>query len=750
MVIGRIAFLLGASLLALGSVGTAQEPLSGPELNKVGTAARAAMALVELKDERRAYGSAFCIHPGGVFLTSGHAARGVTSLILNPGQKDERVYKATVLRTDPVLDLAILQVDGVKDLSVLGLGTEEKLGDRGELVAAGFTVGEIFAPGQKVEPRLSFHIGRAEVPRRADGAPPRFQIEEALYAGNSGGPVLDRTGKVVGMIVGRVQGGGGLAALPVGAVARFTSQPVIAFDPPRLEAATVRKPVAFEARVRSVLPDPTPFEVQFGLKPPRGVERTFAMKPDAAGKFTATVVPMPPTMPEPEYRLLARFENGQLDATTADRTFRVGAREVKLGDVSRVRFGAAPEAVLSDGETVRGPVAGLGAVPVRLGGQSVPVALDKAAEVRFAPAVESDLLWYTLVVRQGEKEILRQSEGVRVHGVLPPPAAGPGHGGIKAPPLAEEKTVRELDGPAADVAVGGGGRYLVLHLPKARRLAVFDANKADFIGSIPAEDDVKFAAGLVDVLVARPRQGILERWTLEPLARDVAVPMPVKGVVLDLAMGSGSRGPLLVRSATGDGDQDPASYTLVDTETLKARGPDNLRVTRFDRRRHAMQFRASADGKVFALWCTNQSPQGIGMLVTSDMDAQFHYTNASAGHLVPGPDGQALFTAEGKIPRPPYDGVVRPDPSGPVLPASHGDAFLKMQPPGKDGPVTVHRPDRAEPVATVMEPAFAVPRDGVTRGGLPYDKRVFLIPDARLLVVIPTSADRLILHRLAE
>lgn len=745
----RCSLVLIASLLALGSLAPGEEPLSGAEANKVAKAGQAVTALVELK-ERRAYGSAFCIHPGGLFLTSAYVASGATNLILSPGQKDEQTCKATVLRSDAALDLALLRVEGVKNLPTVPLGPEVKLTERTEVVAVGYPFGEIGAVGDTDEPRYRLHVGGVTSLPRGDATPPRFEFDANLNPGHSGGPIFDRTGKVVGMAVGRVPHGRVSAAIPASALAKFVSQPVVVFDPPRLEATNVWKPYRFEARVLSALPDPTPFEVRLSLKPPRGPERSFAMEPAGDGKFTATAVPLPPATPEPEYRLLARFDNGLLDATTADRTFKVKERELKLGDVREVRFGADPAVVLANGETVSGAVTGLGPVPVRLGGHAVPVALEKAAEVQFAPAVESDSLWVTVVVRQGGKEVLRHTDHAPVRGLLPPPSAGPSSRGVKAPPLEGDRAIRKLDGPVADVAVGGAGRYLVLHLPTARRLDVFDVTKAEVVGSIPAEEaDVKFAAGLEDVAVVRPRQGTLERWTLKTCERDVAVPVPVKGFVLDLALGSASRGPLLVRSAGGAADLDPAWFTLVDLETLKARGPDDLRVHRFDRRRQVMQLRASTDGKVFALWSTNQSPNGIGALVTSETDAKFHYTNTAAGHLVPAPDGKTLFTGQGRIPLPPHEGIIRPDPSGSVLPACHGEMYLTLPPPGKDGPLTVHHPNRADPVATFADAGVAVPREKTPpAAGLPLDKRVLLVPDEKLLITIPASADRLILHRL--
>ena len=45
---------------------------------------------------------------------------------------------------------------------------------------------------------------------------------------------------------------------------------------------------------------------------------------------------------------------------------------------------------------------------------------------------------------------------------------------IKPAPLTDERTILSLPSPVADVVVGGGGRFLILHLPKLRQLAVFD------------------------------------------------------------------------------------------------------------------------------------------------------------------------------------------------------------------------------------------------------------------------------------
>ncbi len=64
----------------------AQKPLSRVDIARIG---KAATALVEVKAPH-GFGSAFCIHPSGLFLTNAHVTKGDVTLILNPSLKTER------------------------------------------------------------------------------------------------------------------------------------------------------------------------------------------------------------------------------------------------------------------------------------------------------------------------------------------------------------------------------------------------------------------------------------------------------------------------------------------------------------------------------------------------------------------------------------------------------------------------------------------------------------------------------------
>src|SRR5262249_42887016 len=155
---------------------------------------------------------------------------------------------------------------------------------------------------------------------------------------------------------------------------------------------------------------------------------------------------------------------------------------MKLSDVRNIFSRPKTRVVLHDNRTEEGAAAGLDEVPVQLGDQSVTVNLAKAVEVRATPLVDTEVVWYTLRARQEDKEILGHSESLLVQGLLTGPTFEAVEADIKPPTLTGDKVERKLSSAIADVAVGGGGRYLVLHLPRERKLAVFDVNAAKVVG----------------------------------------------------------------------------------------------------------------------------------------------------------------------------------------------------------------------------------------------------------------------------
>jgi S1-C subfamily serine protease len=141
-------------------------------------------------------GSAVVIAPDGFMLTSAHVVEGA-----NGGEAsfvDGRAMRFTVAGADPLSDLAVLRADA-SDLIPAQLGDASEL-RVGQLVVAignphgyagSVTAGVVSALGR------SLPVGRRGGPRRM--VENVVQTDAALNPGNSGGALVDGSGRVVGI-----------------------------------------------------------------------------------------------------------------------------------------------------------------------------------------------------------------------------------------------------------------------------------------------------------------------------------------------------------------------------------------------------------------------------------------------------------------------------------------------------------------------------------------------------------------------
>ena len=136
-------------------------------LVQIGRLGKAATALVEC-DLRggKGHGSAFCIHPSGLFVTNEHVVAGSTAvrLVLDPSLKTQKVVKARVVRIDRENDLALLRAEGVEALPVLALGDGGGLEELEEVVACGFPFGRSLTVSKDDYPAVSINT-RGPSPR---------------------------------------------------------------------------------------------------------------------------------------------------------------------------------------------------------------------------------------------------------------------------------------------------------------------------------------------------------------------------------------------------------------------------------------------------------------------------------------------------------------------------------------------------------------------------------------------------------
>jgi serine protease Do len=136
-----------------------------------------------------AQGSGFLISSDGLVLTNAHVVDGAKEVTVK--LSDHREYKAKVLGADRASDIAVLRIDGRDFPSVL-LGDSDQLGV-GDYVLA---IGEPFGLEETATAGIVSAKGRS-LP--GDGYVPFIQTDAAVNPGNSGGPLFDANGSVVGI-----------------------------------------------------------------------------------------------------------------------------------------------------------------------------------------------------------------------------------------------------------------------------------------------------------------------------------------------------------------------------------------------------------------------------------------------------------------------------------------------------------------------------------------------------------------------
>ncbi|KWI56887.1 peptidase S1 [Burkholderia pseudomultivorans] len=207
--------------------GTPQLPAQGPQAPAPDTAPRAVSGS----------GSGFIVSADGMILTSAHVVDEATDVTVR--LTDRREFKATVLSVDPQSDVAVLQVDGRK-LPFVRIGDSSKV-RAGEPV---MTIGASDGSGNTVTAGIV-----SATPRTLpDGSAfPFFQTDIAVNPDNSGGPVFNRAGDVIGIAVQLYTGAERYAsttfAIPIALAAKARAQARAQLQAPaRAQAAESRAP----------------------------------------------------------------------------------------------------------------------------------------------------------------------------------------------------------------------------------------------------------------------------------------------------------------------------------------------------------------------------------------------------------------------------------------------------------------------------------------------------------------------------
>ena len=142
--------------------------------------------------ERKAtgLGSGFIIDSKGIVVTNNHVIQGAEDIIVSVNGSTE--YKAKIIGTDPYMDLAVLQIESDEKFIPVSFGDSDKA-RVGDWVIA---IGNPYGFGGTVTTGIISSRNRDIGLTRYDDF---IQTDASINRGNSGGPLFDLNGKVVGI-----------------------------------------------------------------------------------------------------------------------------------------------------------------------------------------------------------------------------------------------------------------------------------------------------------------------------------------------------------------------------------------------------------------------------------------------------------------------------------------------------------------------------------------------------------------------
>jgi serine protease Do len=201
-------------------------------------------------------GSGFIIDPSGIVVTNNHviADGDEITVILNDGTR----LKAELIGTDKKVDLALLRVKSDKPLKAVNFGDSDKL-RLGEWVVA---IGNPFSLGGSVT------AGIVSARNRDINSGPYdnyIQTDAAINRGNSGGPLFNLYGEVIGINTAIISPGSGGGSVGIG-FAVPSKAAVAVIDQLKQFGETRRGWLG--VRIQQVTDE---VAESLGIKPPRGV-----------------------------------------------------------------------------------------------------------------------------------------------------------------------------------------------------------------------------------------------------------------------------------------------------------------------------------------------------------------------------------------------------------------------------------------------------------------------------------------------
>jgi hypothetical protein len=763
-------------LFAAGFLQSPQEPESSAQLSpEVLKSIKAATVVIIRKRSGEVDGTGFLISPVGHILTFREGStreRGFPGpkgpeqyhVVLDSGTESQRTVPAQVV-VDQIRDggLLLLSIEG-RDLPSLQIETVKELAESAAVWGFGFNLDRAPAWSDIVSGKKGPEVGLTPIRYRpssvgSPGQPGSFRFSEALRLGFRGGPVVGTDGRVYGMLDAKRGGMGGSSVLTVEAIEEFRRPKIVRFlvEPQELPAEGGSVTIQAEIEARDVPVERATVVVESpGFR--HEVELVRQGK-EWSGTWTCPALDAAGLQRLEADALMKDGAVRRVVCTATSVTLKKGAEvlQIPVGELQEIRPGQGdePDRV----RTSKGSFEGR--LEPRLPECGETLEAGQVSVLRLGRR-SGRMLGLRLQAKYGSRDV--RSPGVPVavgRKALAPPAPVSFLSSLK-----EERIEKTLPAAIHQVRMAGGGKVLLLHFKSLRTLGVFDLETLQVVKQIRLDaDSVLFAGGRTHVLICFPDEFRIERWSLSTLALEETA--SIEGRVLNLELGWNSDGPALLLREGGK-PKERLAFALFDVESLTAFDllTDASALGLLSRHLHV---RLSPSGRHFG-WCrqtvapnTGDSSDhpgfGMGHIRGHSVEHATHFERTM--NAVPSDDGAFLFSSDGvflfesllwrlnKAPRPrtepeAKDGLPTVDPSLYLsLTFKRGEAGAEQT------LATVNTLTGNRKVATLDFPLLdkywfrEKPGELLTR-----DQRVWFHPEAKVLVTIPTTNDRLVCRRL--
>lgn len=646
--------------------------------------------------------------------------------VFNSGDIGEMTVVASVVSMDLNRDLAILKLELPKLPDPIDVSTSVLPTETSPVFILGFPFGSALSTSHR-NPAMTISSAHVSSIRRDDNNDLAFvQLDGGIDPGNSGGPVVTEEGVLVGIAVAKVVGSGIGIAIPASHLANA------------LTGGT--RSVTFAQR--SVSAGSADFDVRVEVSDPlgriRAVQIVFAPANSPSSSVERDV--------DGNWPMLKG--NDQSEPMPVKERFATGKVSVTVQESELTRLVYQLVTIDHDG-TLRGTA--LAELIIQPTFQQNSVA-DNGLSSEQAPAGEIAKSEYSSMVSDAPI-IFGQNADSRI----PEYRGG-------------EKTI-ELNGSVSEVALGGGGRYVVIQTEPEGEIIVFDVSQGSIIYRFSVDAGTLIAASAEFLITVTPFDKSVEFRPFDNLAQPRRKELPIDCAIMDIAVGFASHGPLCISWAEGAGESDRAYMSFLELPTLEPvipRGvfqssyggnPNRLPIGRWGEFQgmHVHSFgdqprlRASASGNVFGCWSLGHSPSGLGISTFDDGSILTYYEHTSVGHIAPSADGQYVCTADGIY----SVDLTRKKGADFTVPSTHAQ-FLLSFPTNLDQSTRLVDVTKGKVidsqsghVALQLPPlleVLGVPPDGQSPGmlqvtmefasGITPDQRLLLIPQAQALVTL--------------